>query len=158
MSEKQVFMNMTWHLLNCKWHNQCQLSGLQPDFFYFIFFTNNPTHSPSLWVKGCLLNQDVSPQYDTSAASPPSLSLSVFLSLHCPLQLVPASAQQLAHTSMCLGVSLHACQFAWASSVLTVWCTVSGRQERPWGNTLLPYQRLILAKWPPKDNATMFRC
>lgn len=58
------------------------------------------------------------------------------------------SAQQLAHTSVCLGVSLCACQLAWASSVLTVWCTVSGRQERPWGNTLLPYQRLILSYGP----------
>lgn len=67
------------------------------------------------------------------------------------------SAQQLAHTSMCPSVSLHACQFAWVSSVVTFWCRVSGRQERPRGNRLHPYPCWIPAKWPPLDNTSVFR-
>lgn len=111
--------------------NLCRLCQQQTDFFFQI-----DTFSPVLSV------HTMTPRLPHCF-----LSLSVFLSLLCPLQLVALSAQQLAYTSECLSVSLHACQFAWVASVLTAWCTVSMGQERPWGNMLLPRQRLTLAKW-----------
>lgn len=126
-----------------------QLSVLKSTFFNNQIINLNKYITVSLCKRHSYKYECQSTVWRLGCLSGVSLFLSSLASPACPLQLVSMSAQQLTHTSMCLCVSLHACQFVWVSPVLTVWCTVSGRQERPWESTLIPSQRLIVEKQVP---------
>lgn len=103
--------------LDLFWPTNYKIGAYSEDY-NMIYLSNNTTDS--FWVQGCHCNPEGGPQYNTLATS---RAIPLYLSFPCPLQLVPLSARQLAHThprvsvSVCVPVSLHEPLLSWLSGV-----------------------------------------